>query len=864
MNTDKSRLLLTKLCSWNKLMENMKYPSVPATKNYIKNPYFIVVFVLTFIGFLFRFYNLGHNPFWVDEVISVLAAQGLLQHGVPLLPSGQLYPRDILSTYTIATSIYLFGDGEFAARLPSAILGTLTIPLTYFLGKKVAGKDVGLIAAFFIAFSFFEIGWSRQARMYQMYQFFFLFAITAYAYFKVNHTVRYASLLLMGTIGVYFSHYTWKILLPILLIDVLFTTRIKNYTNNAVRYVIVVATIIFVAAVILYEHPILPSWIYGIFIKEITEITYWNAPSDFFKDRYTVCWWFAILGSFFLPLKNWKNGTIVAVSFWISLFTISYYGMALGIGGWWPRYLYFVIPFFFLLSAVGIWVLSSKIAEYVIDETSLTKYLNQRNTKFSERDISTLIAVCILILIMLTPAVPDIGLKLNNLSQIDEPQPNYRDAAQLIKTNINEDDIIISNRPQLVYYYLGRVDYRGNTDFVVEKDGIKFDWYTGADVIENEQQLKQIVSDNQRGWVIFNPYMRLVGKDWIERNLYLHQEVPSTLDDQVVYIYSWGIMNNYSDNFITDKWTSDTYSSYGIDRSKEIIHTKYVLYPTVMDSQSYVKYHLNFSDMPNKSTITVTGNRRHIEHNLSVWASTDNKTYTKIIEFEESEAKTKQADIINYIKNNQTWIEFRFFRSSKGENMPRISDFSITAVSKNNQIIEITPFGKDERKSFGTTNLLTESSFEHYKDSKNPPIAWSFTSNNGGTADIDDTGFDGNYSYRVSVQNAREGFADMSQVFNLNGSEYYSLKAMHKQSGSGNPAILVQWFDENWELIKEDNLDLAAKDTWDTSSLEKITPLNTKHGKVILRYETKTGESGMVWFDDIQLQAVIENRRDEI
>jgi len=845
----------------------MKYPFISDAKIYIKNPYFLAVLILTFTGFLFRIYNLGHDPFWVDEVISVLAAHGLLQHGIPLLPSGELYPRDILSTYTIATGIHLFGDTEFAARLPSVIFGTLTISLTYFLGKKVAGNDVGLIAAFFITFSFFEITWSRQARMYQIYQFMFLLSITAYAYFKVDPKLRYAFLLLVGMIGAYFSHATWKILLPILLIDILFTTRIKNYTYNAFRYIIIVTAIIFVAAVILYEHPILPSWVYGIFTKEVTEIAYWNYPSDFLKDRYTVLWWLAILGSFILPLKNWKNGIIVVVSFWISLFTLSYYGEALGIGGWWPRYLYFIIPFFFLLSAVGIWAISSKIAESVIDEVSSKKYINLINIKYFKRGV-ILVAICILIIIVLTPAVPDIGLKLNGLSQLDEPQPNYRDAAQLIKTNVKKQDIIISNRPQIVYYYLGRVDYRGNTEFVVEKDGRKIDWYTGADIIENEQHLKRIIDDTQRGWIIFNPFMKLVGKEWIERNLDLYGKVPSTLDDQVVYIYSWGILPKpitsvYSDDFDTDKWNTDKISSDGIDRSKGIIHTKYVLYPAVMDSQTYVRYHLNFSNAPNKSIITVTGNRRDTEHNLTIWASQNNNTYTKIIEFEMPTRITKQADITSYIKDNQIWIEFRFFRSSEGENTPRILEFSITAVPKNNQSIEITPFGKDECKSSGTilrydpSNLLSESSFEHYKDTDKTPIVWSFTSSNSGTASIDDTGFDGNYSYRVSVQNAREGFADMSQVFDLSENGYYRLNVTHRQSGSGNATVVVQWFGEDWKLIREDKLNLTATNIWDTSSIEKITPPNAMHGKVILRYKTKTGDSGMVWFDDITLQTTI-------
>jgi|GEM_PF-3961091 len=136
----------------------------------------------------------------------------------------------------------------------------------------------------------------------------------------------------------------------------------------------------------------------------------------------------------------------------------------------------------------------------------------------------------------------------------------------------------------------------------------------------------------------------------------------------------------YSDNFDTDKWNSDKYSSRGIDRSKGVIHTKYVLYPTILNEVTSVKYNFDFSNAIQKAVIKVTGNRRDTEHNLSVWASQDNVLYTKIIDFDKTADDTKKFNIDDYIKNNQTWIEFRFYRSSTGDNTPRILDFSLDAL----------------------------------------------------------------------------------------------------------------------------------------------------------------------------------------
>jgi hypothetical protein len=339
------------------------------------------------------------------------------------------------------------------------------------------------------------------------------------------------------------------------------------------------------------------------------------------------------------------------------------------------------------------------------------------------------------------------------------------------------------------------------------------------------------------------------------------------ISDNAISVYSWNFGNQsvYYDNYNTDKWNLDKYSSYGIERSEKIIQTKYVLYPAITDTQAYIKYHLNFSNIINKSIITVNGNKRHAEHSLSVWASADNNTYAKIIEFDKPLDTTKQADITNYIKDNQTWIEFRFFRSSKGENMPRILDFSITAIPNDNETVDITPFRKEEQNTssrdvslYNPTNLIKEPSFEHYKDSDKPPIAWSFTSDNNAQASLDTSASDGNYSFRTSVRNVTSGNADLSQLFAINGSRYL-FNVSYKQTGSGNTSVLLQWMDAQGKQTGNEQLDLYSNTSWNIFSFEKYIPSNTTQGTVILRYQTRKGDSGTVWFDDVRLYSAGED-----
>lgn len=105
----------------------------------------------------------------VDETRLALAARGVLQTGLPRLPSGWVYTRGLLATYLTAPSFALLGETDFAARLPAVVAGTLLIPVAYLLGREVAGRLGGLfVAALLMGHPSFVV-WSRQAWFYALY-----------------------------------------------------------------------------------------------------------------------------------------------------------------------------------------------------------------------------------------------------------------------------------------------------------------------------------------------------------------------------------------------------------------------------------------------------------------------------------------------------------------------------------------------------------------------------------------------------------------------------------------------------------------------------------------------------------------------
>ncbi|MGH7411837.1 MAG: glycosyltransferase family 39 protein [Candidatus Methylomirabilis sp.] len=121
-----------------------------------------LVLVVTIVGGWLRFQGLGRDSLWSDEAASFLQTS---------LPLPKLLPRVARNVhpplyFLLLHGILTFGDSETLLRWPSALFGTLSIPLLYLFGRALFGGPVGLLAALLLAVSPLHLWHSQDARMY--------------------------------------------------------------------------------------------------------------------------------------------------------------------------------------------------------------------------------------------------------------------------------------------------------------------------------------------------------------------------------------------------------------------------------------------------------------------------------------------------------------------------------------------------------------------------------------------------------------------------------------------------------------------------------------------------------------------------
>ncbi len=106
--------------------------------------FFVAVLVMIAIGFYWRLIYLQRISLHIDEFTTILAAQMIVQKGIPQLPSGLFYDTGLLFSYVVAAFIGSVGFSEAVARFPSILFSLLSVAVTFRLGKRFFSPAVAL------------------------------------------------------------------------------------------------------------------------------------------------------------------------------------------------------------------------------------------------------------------------------------------------------------------------------------------------------------------------------------------------------------------------------------------------------------------------------------------------------------------------------------------------------------------------------------------------------------------------------------------------------------------------------------------------------------------------------------------------
>jgi uncharacterized membrane protein len=129
-----------------------------------------------------RFYGLDSQSLWNDEGTSVATAQRSLMT-IARDASQDIHPP--LYYWLLAGWLKIFGLSEVSVRSMSALLGVGLVSLTYAIARQLAGRWVGVVAAFLAAIHPLQIYYSQEARMYML-----LAVLTSGSVLAVIHLVK--------------------------------------------------------------------------------------------------------------------------------------------------------------------------------------------------------------------------------------------------------------------------------------------------------------------------------------------------------------------------------------------------------------------------------------------------------------------------------------------------------------------------------------------------------------------------------------------------------------------------------------------------------------------------------------------------
>jgi len=470
---------------------------------------FIIILLgaLLLAAFALRLLYLSRISLYVDEFITIWAAKLILQHGLPLTPAGVLYLRGFLFSYLDALFIALFGFSEGIARLPSLLLGVVTVASIYLAGRRLFSPSVGLIAVALLALAPDAIIWGGRARMYSLLQLLVLWtAILLYEGITLADRRRTWALFLLSYLGALWAHVPAMLFYPAFLLTMAWRRGWRWLLGKRGAMVSLLALVAVLSRYFLDRlgggqlAPVQKIRPYLQFPADI--LGNLRGYSKFFLEPQNLPLSILLLLASLYLLLRWAKAraggeepkapgresveglAFLSLVFWIPLLEMVFLG-----GSTWrdPRYLFMLEPFFFLIvSAISVqglrWLIpriSSRGAELVNWPVTLT-------------------LVALASFLNIPPA----------LSVLSTQIEGYDRAMHFVREGWREGDVILMAMPTTSAVYLDRCDYYAIQEdyeqYLVEKGGVLVDRWVGAPLLNTTPQLERVLKGNSRVWFVID------------------------------------------------------------------------------------------------------------------------------------------------------------------------------------------------------------------------------------------------------------------------------------------------------------------------------------------------------------------------
>lgn len=220
----------------------------------------VILFVITLVSAVIRFYQIGKMPFWIDEIYTMLFVGGDMRQMFEVMWPGEMN----MALYYLVVNFWadMFASpSEGVLRIISAAFSIMSIPAVFFLGRKISADKriadaTGLVAALLVSFNAFHVQYAQELRSYSLV---FLLAVLSTLLFikaiEKPNLLKYWVWYTIVSIAAIYSHYfaVFLIFAHAVSLLVLFVGKVKNLPLKrlVVSYIAIALSIIPIVSIVL-------------------------------------------------------------------------------------------------------------------------------------------------------------------------------------------------------------------------------------------------------------------------------------------------------------------------------------------------------------------------------------------------------------------------------------------------------------------------------------------------------------------------------------------------------------------------------------------------------------------------------------
>jgi 4-amino-4-deoxy-L-arabinose transferase-like glycosyltransferase len=441
-------------------------------------------------------YVLNASPF-VDEYSTLMAVQGILAQGVPILPAGFFYGHDVLFSYAAAGAALLFrGAGDLLAiRFLSLAASLGTAALAYAAGRRLFSRQAGLLAAALVALSPQGVLWGARARAYALEELMALLAFWLFYLGVEGERPALRRLGLLALVAAVFVHPEAALLLAGLGLAVLalhglhWWLRLDRSMEFAVAAAGVIGRYLLQRVVaggdvggfetITNARPtfdLLANWGNG--LQTLSSFLFAGAMIPA-----TILALIAVLDAILRREDARRRTAVLFLALTLIGIVVQ---MVVVIGGTWQsvRYLLFAFPLLFLLAGAGLDALAGWSRSTAFEAVSLRL----------PRSATTALGAAVLVVALL-PSLPG-AVEAAGTEEIA-----FDRAFGYVSQHWAPGDRLATSAPAAAWIGQGRVDYfslgQNYEEFVWQEDGQWHDKWVGAPLVRSAPELVSALDETQ-------------------------------------------------------------------------------------------------------------------------------------------------------------------------------------------------------------------------------------------------------------------------------------------------------------------------------------------------------------------------------